>query len=259
MVLEPEQGSRGRGGLPQMGARFRRRRQDHRRPALRRHAPGRGRRPICRSRSSATRRRNTTAPASSPPKRRAVDSTDVDAADVERAMRLKRSSARPICARGAGSGSSTTPDPGQYGAARRAAMPASCACDGAEGPRVHLRRDAALLRGRPFRGRQAGGRRSLAQPHRGRREPLARHRQPQFRQSRTARDHGPVRRAHERHRRGLPRARFPDRLGQCLALQRDQRPSDPADADHRRRRPDRRRRRSHATLGLQGARASDPA
>ena len=38
--------------------------------------------------------------------------------------------------------------------------------------------------------------------------PLARHRQSQFRQSRAAGDHGPVRRLHPRHRRGLPRARL---------------------------------------------------
>ena len=40
--------------------------------------------------------------------------------------------------------------------------------------------------------------------------------------------------------RGLPRARFPDRVGQCQPLQRDQRPRHPADPDHRRRRRDRR-------------------
>ena len=44
--------------------------------------------------------------------------------------------------------------------------------------------------------------------------------------------------ADQRHRRSLPRARLPDRLRQRLALQRDQRPGHPADADHRRRRPD---------------------
>ena len=42
----------------------------------------------------------------------------------------------------------------------------------------------------------------------------------------------------ERHRRGVPRARFSDRLGQCLALQRDQRQAHPADAGDRRCRPD---------------------
>ena len=70
--------------------------------------------------------------------------------------------------------------------------------------------------------------------------PLADHRQSQFRQSGAAGDHGPARRLHPRHRRGLHGARFPGRVRQRLALQRDQRPRDPADADHRRRRPARR-------------------
>ena len=52
-----------------------------------------------------------------------------------------------------------------------------------EGPRADDRRDAALLRGRPGRGRQAGGRRGLAQHHRGRRKAARGHRQPQLRQS----------------------------------------------------------------------------
>ena len=42
--------------------------------------------------------------------------------------------------------------------------------DGPKGARAHHRRDAALLRGRSVRGRQAGGGGSLAQPHRGRRQ-----------------------------------------------------------------------------------------
>ena len=50
------------------------------------------------------------------------------------------------------------------------------------------------------------------------------HRQPQLRQSRAARDHGPVGRLRPRHRRGLQGARLPDRVRQRLALQRDQRP-----------------------------------
>jgi phosphoribosylformylglycinamidine synthase II len=45
--------------------------------------------------------------------------------------------------------------------------------------------------------------------------------------------------AHPRDRRGLPRARHADRLGQRVALQRDRRARDPAHADHRRRRADR--------------------
>ena len=63
-----------------------------------------------------------------------------------------------------------------------------------QGPRADDRRDAALLRGRPGRGRQAGGRGGLAQHHRGRRAAARRHRQPQFRQSGAAGGDGPARR-----------------------------------------------------------------
>jgi hypothetical protein len=59
------------------------------------------------------------------------------------------------------------------------------------------------------------------------------HRQPQFRQSRTPGDHGPVRFGHQRASAKPAGARFPDRLGQCLALQRDQWRGDPAHAHHR--------------------------
>ena len=54
--------------------------------------------------------------------------------------------------------------------------------------------------------------------------------------------------------RGLPGARFPGRVRQRLALQRDQRPRHPADADDRRRR---RARRFHqiGDARVQGARA----
>ena len=84
------------------------------------------------------------------------------------------------------------------------------------------------------------------------------HRQSQFRQSGAAGDHGPARRLHPRHRRGLHGARLPGRVRQCLALQRDQRPRDPADADHRRRR---RARRFHqiGDARLQGRGRGDPA
>ena len=47
----------------------------------------------------------------------------------------------------------------------------------------------------PYRGREAGGRRSLSQPLRGRREAAGDHQLPQLRQPAAARDHGPVRRA----------------------------------------------------------------
>ena len=93
-----------------------------------------------------------------------------------------------------------------------------------EGPCAHRRRHAALLRGRSVRGRQAGGGGSLAQHHRGRRKAARDYRQSQLRQSGAARDHGPVRRLPEGHWRSLPRAGFPGRVRQRLALQRDQRP-----------------------------------
>ena len=105
-----------------------------------------------------------------------------------------------------------------------------------EGAGAHLRCHPALLRGRSVRGRQAGGGGSLAQSHRSRRAPAGADRQSEFRQSRATGDHGAIGRLHSRHWRSRPRARFPDRLRQRLALQRDQRQGDPADADHRRRR-----------------------
>ena len=83
--------------------------------------------------------------------------------------------------------------------------------------------------------------------------PLAHHRQPQFRQPGAARDHGPARRLHPRHRRGLHRARLPGRVRQRLALQRDQRPGDPADALDRRRRADRRFRPRRRRLAFKAA------
>ena len=92
----------------------------------------------------------------------------------------------------------------------------------------------------PFVGGQAGSRRSLAQSHRGRRAAAGADRQSQLRQSGAAGDHGPARRLHSRHRRSLPCARFPGRIRQCLALQRNQWTGDLADADDWRRRSARR-------------------
>ena len=106
--------------------------------------------------------------------------------------------ARPTSARAAGCGSNTTTS--------SARTPRSCPGGDAavvrierqtEGHRPLGRCDAALCRGRSVRRRQAGGRRMLAQPDRGRRRAARRHRQSQFRQSRAARDHGPARRLHQ--------------------------------------------------------------
>ena len=91
-----------------------------------------------------------------------------------------------------------------------------------EGAGDHHRLHAALLLRRPVRGREAGGRRGLSQPLRGRREAAGDHQLPQLRQPAAARDHGPVRRLRRRHGRSLPRARLPGRERQRLALQRDQ-------------------------------------
>ena len=71
-----------------------------------------------------------------------------------------------------------------------------------QGPGADDRRDRALLRRRSGRGRQAGGGGGLAQYHRARRDAAGAHRQSQFRQSRAARNHGPVRRLPAGHRRG---------------------------------------------------------
>ena len=135
--------------------------------------------------------------------------------------------------------SSTTPGSRAIRCSGRAAMPASSASTAIPTKALAFSSDVTprYCEADPYRGRQAGGRRMLAQPHRRRRRADRRDRQPQFRQSRAARDHGPAGRGRARHRRGLPRARFPDRFGQRLALQRDQRPGHPADPDHRRRRP----------------------
>ncbi len=123
----------------------------------------------------------------------------------------------------------------------------------AEGACAHRRRDAALLRGRSVRRRQAGGRRSLAQHHRGRRPSARDHGQSEFRQSGAARNHGPVRRLPEGYFGSLPHARLPGRVRQRLALQRNQRPRHFADPVDRRRRS---ARRFHQVgdAGLQGGR-----
>ena len=122
----------------------------------------------------------------------------------------------------------------QYRAAPRRRCRGGAGAGRAEGAGADGRCDAALLRGRSPSGRPSGGGRGLAQYHRGRRPAARHHRQPQFRQSGAARDHGPVRRLPEGHRGSLPRARLPRRVRQRLALQRDQRPRHPADAVDRR-------------------------
>ena len=103
-----------------------------------------------------------------------------------------------------------------------------------QGPRHDVGLHAALRAGPSRDGRPAGRGRGVAQHHRRRRHAARRHRQHEFRQPAEARDHGPVRRRHHGHGRGLHGARLPRRVGQRLALQRDRGQADPADADHRR-------------------------
>ena len=126
--------------------------------------------------------------------------------------------------------------PRQHRAAARRRCRGGAHQRGAAGAGADRRRHAALLRRRSVRRRQAGGGGSVAQYLRRRRPAARAHRQSQFRQSGAARDHGSAGRLHSRHRRGGARARFPDRVRQRLALQRDQRPGHFADADDRRRR-----------------------
>ena len=64
---------------------------------------------------------------------------------------------------------------------------------------------------------------TLAQPDRRRRRSARHHRQHELRQPRAPRGHGPVRRRRPRHEGSLRGAQIPGRVGQRLALQRDQR------------------------------------
>ncbi len=106
-----------------------------------------------------------------------------------------------------------------------------------QGHRRHLRCHPALRAGRSRDGHQAGRGRGLAQPDRRWRRPARHHRQHELRQPRAPRGDGPARRRRAGHGRGVQRAEVPGRVGQRLALQRDQRHRHPAHAGHRRRRP----------------------
>ena len=104
------------------------------------------------------------------------------------ADRLARSLLAPL-----GLGAVRPPGAGQHRAAARRRRRGGAARRQRQGAGALARRDAALRRGRSVRGRQAGGGRVLAQPDRGRRDAARGNRQSEFRQSRTARDHGAAR------------------------------------------------------------------
>ncbi len=193
----PGDGGGGRGDLPEMGARLRRRRPHHRRPPLPRPPQGQGRgrpadqgprrpgagiRPALRApeRPAAARRNDS----GTNGLRRGPDS------DSERAGHVLA----PL-----GLGAVRPPDRRQHRAAARRRRGRGPGRRHAKGPRLLARRDAALLRRRSLRGRQAGGGRMLAEPDRGRRRAACRHRQPQLRQSRAAGDHGRTGRRDPRH------------------------------------------------------------
>ena len=90
-----------------------------------------------------------------------------------------------------------------------------------QGPGADHRRHRALLRGRSGRGRQAGGRGGVAQSDRRRRAAAGADRQSQFRQSREAGSMGQLVGCLQGIGEAARALDFPDRLRQCLALQRD--------------------------------------
>ena len=243
MILRAGQRGRGAPRLREMGARLRGDRPGHRdRPAGAAHArrdrgrhPGRAAgRPRRRSTSGRGRGAIPSPRSTRPPARRATRSTACSA-----------SSPRPTSPRSAGSGSSTTTSCRATRSSGRAATPRWSGI-GDTGKALalddRLRRRAIAA---PIR--YAAATQAVAESWRNLTAVGARaagaDRQHEFRQPGEARDHGRVRRRHRGHARGVSRARLPGRLRQCVALQRDQRQRDPADAGDRRRRADRRRAR----------------
>ena len=108
--------------------------------------------------------------------------------------------------------------------------------------------------------RRAGGGRELAQPDRRRRPAAGDHRQHEFRQSRKARDHGPVRRRHRGHaRRPAWRSTIPSSPAMSRSTTRPNGSGILADAGDRRRRRARRCGASAVSLALQAAGRGDPA
>ena len=231
MVLKPEKEAGGRGDLPQMGARLRHRRPHHAEQALHRQAR---RRRDGRSADQGARRRG--AGLRSALHRRRRSSRSIEGVDVTPPMRradaLEKLIGTPdLCSkrwvweqydhvilgntvqRPGGDAAVVRVDDGPKALALTADVtPRYCEADPFEGGKQAVAeawRNITAVGGTAARD----------------------HRQSQFRQSGAAGDHGPVRRLRARHRRGLQGARLPGRVRQRLALQRDQRPRHPADAD----------------------------
>ena len=187
MVLKPGMETEAEAIFVKWGLDFADHRPDHRHPPVRGQAPGRGHgRPADQGdgrRGAALRsaaRADTHEARSGPRERRGADVSNADAL-------LKLVGSPDQCSRrwvweqydhlilG-----NTVQMPGGDAAIVRVE-------NGPKGLALTTDVDAALLRGRSVRGRQAGGRRGLAQHHGGGRPAARDHRQPQFRQSRAAR------------------------------------------------------------------------
>ena len=242
MVLKPGKEAEAEAIFRKWGLDFADRRPDHGRPALPRHASAARSRPTCRSRSSATRRRSMTARmCRRQPPRRSI-AADSRRPPVASAMRCCGCSARAdLCSQALGVGAVRSPHPRQYGRSRRAATRRwSACCDGPKGLAMTCDVTPRYCEADPFE----GGKQAVAEAWRNLTAvgalPLAVTDNLNFGNPERPEIMGQFVGCIARHRRGLPGARLPDRLRQCLALQRDQRARHPADADHRRRRPPRR-------------------
>ena len=184
MVLKPGKEAEAEAIFRKWGLDFADHRPHHPTPALRRPAPRRGRWPTCRSRSSATRRRSTTGPTSKrrSGRRSTPPTVTPPMSNVEALLNLIGSP--DLCSKRWVWEQYDHLILRQHRAAPGRRRRRRARHRRTEGAGADHRRDAALLRGRPVRGRQAGGGRGLAQPHRGRRPAARHHRQPEFRQSR---------------------------------------------------------------------------
>ena len=241
MVLARRPRGRGAGRVREVG------------PRLRRGRPGHRHRPDGPALAGQDRRR----PAGGAGQRRLAGLRPPVRADAQRASRSPAATASAVvAARDGAAAADGLPGPrqqaldlgavrphghGRHACSGRAATPRSCA---STAPAAAWRSPPTARRATATPIRSIGGTQAVAEAWRnltavGAR-PLAITNCLNFGNPERPRDHGPARRLHRGHGRGLPGARLPGRVRQRLALQRDRRPGDPADADRGRRRPDRR-------------------
>jgi hypothetical protein len=167
---------------------------------------------------SPTKRRFMTAPGS----RRRAGRWRGAAQAIDRRPNLLTLMGRPISPAGAGSGSNMTTRSAPTPCSGRAATPRWCASTAPTRARDLDRLHAALLLRRSGRGRQAGDRRTWRNLTAVGARPLATTDCMNFGNPQRPEIMGQFVGCDRRHGRSLPRARFPDRVGQCLALQRNQ-------------------------------------